>query len=295
MKVLILGVSGMLGHRLWHEFDPVFDTYGTARSELDAFSVFGLNTKKLVTNIDALNFSSIVAVVNEIRPDVVINCIGIIKQIANSIDTATMIQINSLLPHKLADLCKAKGSRLIHISTDCVFSGRKGSYLEDDSPDPVDLYGRTKQLGEVLDSEALTIRTSIIGRELGSSLSLVDWFLTQTGTVKGYRNANYSGLTTKALSDVIASIVKHHSEIQGLYHISAETIDKFELITLIRDKFRLKTVIEPQDYPVIDRSLNCERFQKAIAYQPHSWVQMIEEMAAEAGMYEKLRKQKSNG
>jgi len=202
------------------------------------------------------------------------------------------VRINSLYPHVLHRLCRARGVRLVHVSTDCVFSGRKGAYRESDPSDAEDVYGRSKFLGEVAGPGAVTLRTSIIGRELSVERGLVEWFLSQRGRkVKGFTKAVFSGLTTLELSKVIRRVLADWVELEGLYHVAAEPVTKFDLLKLIRDVYRLDVEIEPDDSLACDRSLDGSRFREATGYVAPSWPEMIRAMAEDPTPYEEIRKQ----
>jgi dTDP-4-dehydrorhamnose reductase len=216
----------------------------------------------------------------KVRPDAVINCVGLVKQLAESDDPLLTIPINSLLPHRLAALCRVGGSRLIHISTDCVFSGEKGGYAESDFPDADDLYGRTKLLGEVNSEHTITLRTSIIGHELAGNRSLVNWFLSQNGPVKGYTRAVFSGLPTVVLAKLIRDVVIPRPELHGLYHIAAKPIAKYELLKLVAEVYGKQIAILPDEKLIIDRSLDARRFQTATGYVAPEWEEMIRLMHA---------------
>jgi dTDP-4-dehydrorhamnose reductase len=213
-----------------------------------------------------------------VRPDVVVNCVGLVKQLADANDPLQAVPINTLLPHRLAALCQASGARLVHISTDCVFSGAKGNYLETDFPDAYDLYGRSKLLGEVDYPHAITLRTSIIGHELSGNRSLVNWFLAQQGAVKGFTRAIFSGLPTVELASVVRDVVLPRKELHGLYHVSAKPINKFDLLQLVAKVYRKNIEINPSEELVIDRSLNSDRFKEATGYAPPEWATLIQRM-----------------
>jgi len=274
-KILILGVTGMLGNTLFTQLsqNKSIYTYGTVRSDRVP------NSSNIIKNIDAMNFDSVVNIVTELNPDVIINCIGLIKQIPSASDPILAINLNALFPHRLAVLCEKTNTRLIHISTDCVFSGNKGNYLETDNPDPVDLYGRTKLLGEVTEKSCLTLRTSIIGIEINSQHGLVEWFFSQKGKkVKGYDRAIYTGLTTKALAKIIEKVILEYPNLSGLWHVSSEPISKYQLLNIINKKFDLGVIIEKDETYICDRSLNSQRFRTAIDYQPPAWTEMIKDL-----------------
>ena len=283
MRILILGGNGMLGHAAWQALKKDFNVYVTIRGAFSKIEKFGIfDEKKMFCGVRAEDFQNIEKIVSSIKPDVILNCIGIIKQIREAADPVKSIEINSLFPHKLAALCKGSTCRLIHISTDCVFFGNKGLYTENDSPDSLDLYGRTKLLGEVNDGTALTIRTSIIGSELGTKNGLLEWFLSQNDkSVKGYANVIFSGFTTAGLCLIIKDIIINYKYMKGLYHVSSEPINKYELLMLIKEKMNLAVNIIKDEEFKCDRSLNSSKFRKEAAYDPPSWEDMINKLAAE--------------
>jgi len=280
MKVLILGGDGMLGHGLFNELRERHETRITLRQPLSAYggnfpqgSAFG--------EVEVRGSNRIVEVIAELRPAAVVNCIGIVKQRPESEEAITSIEVNALLPHRLAIACRAAGARLVQLSTDCVFSGVKGGYREEDAPDPVDVYGRSKLLGEVTGEGALTLRTSMIGLGMYRKTSLVDWFLAQKGRVQGYRQAIFSGLTTRELARVIRMILEQHPQASGLYHLSAAPIDKYDLLVRLRERLGMKIEIVPADEPRIDRSLDSTRFRRVFGWQPPSWDKMLDELSAQ--------------
>lgn len=292
MRVLVLGVSGMLGHKLWQVFKPRFETWGTTLGSFAELEPFGdlFERERVLTYVDILNSDSLVHAVAAIRPDVVVNAVGIIKQLPSAKDAITSLSINALFPHRLANLCQASGARLIHISTDCVFSGRKGMYSEDDVSDAEDLYGRTKYLGEVSEPGSLTVRTSIIGRELVTSNSLVEWFLGNRGsTVRGFRQAIYSGFPTIVLADIIAHVIEQFPNLYGLYQVSSDPISKHDLLCLMRDAYGIDVKIEPDDNLKIDRSLDSTRFRQAVEYAPPGWPELAGAMATDPLPYQNWR------
>jgi dTDP-4-dehydrorhamnose reductase len=198
--------------------------------------------------------------------------------------------INALFPHRLADLCGSIGTRLIHVSTDCVFSGATGGYRESDVPDAGDLYGRSKQLGEVIRPGCLTLRTSIIGREITKSVGLLEWFMQRRqGAAQGYRRAVFSGLTTLALARVLLDVVSDHGELAGLYHVASEPICKLDLLQALNEALGLAVDIHPVDEPVIDRSLDASRFAAATGIAVPSWHRMIADLAEDPTPYDELR------
>ncbi len=282
MRILVLGGDGMLGHELFLHLRQRHETRVTLRQPLAAYSSHGLfSSANAFAGIDARSHGTVERVLQDFRPAAVVNAIGIVKQRPESEDAIVSIEVNSLLPHRLAVSCKTIGARLVHLSTDCVFSGDKGAYSETDRPDPLDVYGRSKLLGEVGGEGALTLRTSMIGLGLYRKTSLIDWFLEQRGRIQGYRRAIFSGLTTRELSRVIALILERHPQASGLYHVSAAPISKYELLVKLRERLQTAVDIAPADEPRIDRSLDSTRFRRVFAYQPPSWDQMLDELAGE--------------
>jgi dTDP-4-dehydrorhamnose reductase len=280
MKILILGGDGMLGHQLLKLLRERHEVKVTLRREFSAYSGSKLfSPQNAAAGVDVRATDKLLAALSDFRADAVVNAVGIVKQRSDGLDVIPNLEINALLPHRLALICRAIGSRLIHISTDCVFSGNRGQYREDDTPDPVDIYGHSKLLGEVTQRGVITLRTSIIGRSLYGNASLIDWFLRQQGRISGYRNAIFSGFTTKEVSRVIATLLEQHSSASGLYHLSSSAISKYDLLVRLRDRLGRSTEIVPDDSVRIDRSLDSTRFRSEFAYTPPSWDRMLEELA----------------
>jgi len=290
MRILIFGGAGMLGHRLWMNLNQVHETWGTVHGEASELSgIPEFPQRYVIPHIDALRLDQVTRVVNLVQPDWVINCIGLIKQRPQALDPLSSISLNALFPHQLSLICQMAGSRMIHLSTDCVFSGKKGNYVETDVSDAEDLYGKTKFLGEVTYPHTITLRTSMIGRELRTRYGLVEWLLAQKNTIKGYRKAIFSGVTTDELSNILLHHVIPRPELSGLYHISSEPISKYELLMLIKKSFRLSIDILPEEEPIIDRSLDSTRFRRETDYRPPTWETMIDKLKESSIIYEKLR------
>ena len=277
-----MGTSGMLGNAMIRVLSEKTDwqVHGTIRSE-SAKRLFSSDlAERLICGVDVEQQDSLLQAFIQARPDVVINCVGLIKQLADADDPLQAIPINALLPHRLARMCELAGARLVHMSTDCVFAGDKGSYRESDPSDAKDIYGRSKYLGEVDYPHAVTLRTSIIGHELQSAHGLVGWFLSQQGNCKGYAKAIFSGLPTVVLAQIIRDVVIPRADLSGVYHVAAKPIDKFSLLQLIADVYGKNIDIVPDDKLVIDRSLNAERFRDATGYVAPDWRELIERMYA---------------
>lgn len=291
-RVLILGGTGMLGHKLVQVLSGNFDVWSAIRGTFEPLTKYGFFTPdRTITDIHADREEDVRRAIEMARPDVLVNCIGVVKQLPSANDVITTLTINSILPHRLYQLSAEYRFRLILISTDCVFNGEKGMYVEDDPSDAVDLYGRSKNLGEVIGENCLTIRTSIIGRELTDTHSLVEWFLKNKGVaVKGFVKAVFSGFPTIVFADIIADLLSKHPELDGLFHVSSDPIDKFRLLSLVNEYFAAGVTIEPSDELVIDRSLDSTRFRAATGFTPQPWEAMIERMAADPTPYDEWRK-----
>jgi len=280
MKILVFGVSGMLGNAMFRVLseNAEIEVLGTARScSVQRYFVPEMS-KNIIAGVDVGNQDALTHVFAKVKPQVVINCIGLIKQLAVTDDPLQALPINAMLPHRLAQFCDLGGARLVHVSTDCVFSGTKGGYRESDSADATDLYGRSKHLGEVTYPHTITLRTSIIGHELSSSHALLDWFLAQKDQVKGYTKAIFSGLPTVELARVVRDEVLPRSELSGLYHVASAPIAKYDLLKLIAGVYGKKIEIIPDDALVIDRSLNAERFKDATDYVVPPWPELVKRM-----------------
>lgn len=279
-KVLVLGSSGMLGNAVTRVMAESSDlkVWCTARSR----GVEKVLPEEISGNIrygvNALDPDALTALLEDIRPDLVINCVGLVKQLSNANDPLEALPINAILPHRLARLCALAGARLIHVSTDCVFSGAKGNYVETDDSDAKDLYGRSKYLGEVDYPNAITLRTSIIGHELSSSHGLIGWFLSQSGKIKGFTRAIFSGLPTVELARVMRDVVLPRPELHGVFHVAAAPISKYDLLRLVNSVYNKSIEILPDDKVTIDRSLNAERFEKATGYVAPAWLDLIKRM-----------------
>jgi dTDP-4-dehydrorhamnose reductase len=280
MKVLVLGASGMLGNavfRLFRESNG-YEVIGTVRHERSKRFFAETQQLALVSGVDVENIDSLMRVIGDTKPDMVINCIGLVKQLAEAEDPLAAIPINSLLPHRIARLCAVAGARFVHMSTDCVYSGAKGMYSESDQSDAKDLYGRSKFLGEVDYPNAITLRTSIIGHELDGARSLVGWFLSQSGSVRGFKKAIFSGLPTVEIARLIRDYVIPNPNLHGLYHVSANPINKYDLLRLVADAYGKSINIAPDESLVIDRSLNSSRFRSITGFQPKPWTELIKSM-----------------
>lgn len=273
----------MLGHQLLSSLRTQHDVRVTLHRPLAAYREFELfSSSNSIDGVDAGETRQLAAVIASAAPQAVINCVGIVKQRREAKSPIPSLEINALLPHRLLEICRTNGARLVHLSTDCVFSGRKGGYLESDEPDPVDLYGRTKLLGEIEDAPGLTLRTSIIGLELTRKAGLVEWFLAQRGVVRGFRRAIYTGLTTLEMARLLSRILTHHADLHGLWHVASAPISKYDLLVALSTELgRTDVEIVADDTFECDRSLNAERFFGATGYRPPAWRDMLTELADE--------------
>jgi dTDP-4-dehydrorhamnose reductase len=283
MRVMVLGAGGMLGSAMTRVLagHPDLEVCGTLRDEaLHARFPVPVG-RRLIGGVDLLDNDTLVDVLARMRPQVVINCVGIIKQLPAANDPLVAIPVNSVLPHRLARLCELADARLVHFSTDCVFSGSKGNYVESDAADAADLYGRSKYLGELHHAHTLTLRTSIIGHQLRGCNSLIDWFLAQQQHCRGFTRAVFSGLPAVVLARIVRDVIIPRPELYGLYHVASRPICKFELLKLVAGTYGKTVEIVGEDSPVIDRSLNAQRFQTASGYSPPQWPELVDLMYAD--------------
>lgn len=279
----------MIGHRVWLAARERLETWVTIRQDLSSqpwLEIF--DSSRLIPGVSANDPHSLDRALELSRPDVVFNAIGLIKQRAGASDSGAAFQANSFVPHFLRARCDVLGARLVHVSTDCVFTGTRGNYSESDVPDALDVYGLTKRLGEI-GAPHLTIRTSAIGRSLAGSAGLLEWLLGQQGAVSGWTRAFFSGLGTPTLADTIVAVITEHTDLAGVWHVAAPRIDKFTLISRLCDAFSLPVTIEPEAQPAIDRSLNDERFRHATGIARPGWDEMVGRLASDPLPYDQLR------
>ncbi|MFH2102005.1 MAG: SDR family oxidoreductase [Chloroflexota bacterium] len=287
MRILILGGSGMLGHQLCRLLSDRMETWATFR-EMPADYDF-LPKERTLDHVLVQDINRVQAILDTVKPDAVVNAVGIVKQLEEAKDAVLSIQVNALFPHQLAELCSERNIRVFQISTDCVFSGSRGNYTEDDVPDPADLYGRTKLLGELNRPNCLTLRTSIIGWELSTFSSLLSWFALQRGkSIMGYRRAIFSGISTKVLANLIGDSIENRLDFEGLYHVASAPISKYDLLIQLRDALGWRDIfIEPDETYICDRSLNGQRFNAATGWCAPGWDQMISGLAEQWPAYER--------
>lgn len=281
MKILVLGGDGMLGHQLLESWGHAHDVRVTLRRDVAAYARFGLFTSaNSIGGVDATDLPRVRSIVEGWRPDAIVNCVGIVKQRSEAKAAIPSIEINALLPHRLLELCQDTGGRLVHISTDCVFSGRTGNYRESDIPDPVDLYGRSKLLGEVDAAPGLTLRTSIIGLELSRFTGLIEWFLAQRGMIHGFVRAIYTGVTTRELARVIEHVLVNHPRLHGVWQVASAPVTKYDLLVQLAQQLECKDIeIVADETFVCDRSLRADAFEAETGYRAPSWERMLDELA----------------
>ncbi len=272
----------MLGHQVIRTLAPDFEVWGSCRNPA-ILPDLGIPAERILGGLDASDFDAADALIERVRPDLVINAVGIVKQLAAAKAAVPSITINSLWPHVLADACERSGARMVHFGTDCVFSGTTGGYSQDDAPDAWDLYGRSKLLGEVTDLDnVITLRTSIIGWQIGDPTGLVGWFAAHRNEpLKGFTKAIFSGLTTRALTEMIRDVVVPDETLSGMWHVSAEPIDKYTLLSRLAELLGWDVDLTPSEDLVIDRSLDGSRFRERTGWTPPTWEAMLTELAAE--------------
>lgn len=290
MKLLILGADGMLGHKLFQMLGMVYpETYGTVAKKISDSPMSRIpffQTDKVISGVNPMDFQCLESIIREVAPDYVINCLRVATHGNEVAPPILSISVNSLLPHRLNDLCASQGIRLIHFSSDCVFSGQQGFYVETDTPDATHAYGQTRLLGDVVSDNALVIRGSVIGRELKGHTSLLDWFLRQDGReIKGFTQAIYSGLSSIETARVVLMVLQKVPLLNGLYHVASDPINKYELLNLAKEAFKVDVMIHKEDGGSVDRSLNAEKFNGALGYVPPSWSAMMKELAEEQEVF----------
>jgi dTDP-4-dehydrorhamnose reductase len=263
---MILGVNGMAGHMIasyFKKYTP-YTLYVTSRYDIEGQIL-----------LDATDLNQIKEVIQKYKPDIIINCIGLLNEHA-AFNQREAILVNSLLPHELTKHLDQYGGKLIHISTDCVFSGNKGNYNEESIPDGITMYAKTKVLGEIKSERHLTIRTSLIGPEIKEGIGLFQWFIKQKGTIKGFTHVKWNGVTTLELAKFIHHVIEN--PVAGLYHLTApETVSIYELLSLIKQVFQKDHVdIIPHTELRIDRTLFTSRLD--YHYKVSSYEKQLQEL-----------------
>jgi dTDP-4-dehydrorhamnose reductase len=294
MRVIVLGAGGMLGHKIFQLLSQHFETWGTFQlpaaiaHQHPAF--VDTPEDRILGGVDAFNGDSLVRAVAGCRPEVLVNCVGLVNQLCGPNDVVNALTVNALLPHRLAELASVLDARLIHISTDGVFSGAKGAYIESDVPDATDLYGRIKLIGEVARPGCLTLRTSIVGRDLAKSTGLLEWFLKQRGRrVQGYRKVVFSAFPTRSLARIIGNVIECHSELAGVYHVASKPITKYDFLLGLRAALNVDVDIQAVDGVSCDRSLDGSRFNMATGHQVPAWPELFADLADDPTPYDVWR------
>ena len=288
MKILILGGDGMLGHQLMLSLQSHFNVRATLRQNSAAYQDYPLfQGKNHYFGVDVQSEDNLIRVLSDYKPDALINAVGFIKQRKIANEAIPNIEMNALLPHRLALLCQKWNTRLIHISTDCVFSGKKGNYSEQDISDAEDFYGKSKFLGEVDYPGCVTFRTSFIGLELARKTSLLEWFLKQQGEINGYCNAIYTGITTIEMANVCKHVLLNYPDLRGVWHVASEPISKYELLTRLQVLLKRDDIkIKPDKLFICDRSLQGYAFEKKTAYRIPDWNNMLKELVIQINQRE---------
>jgi len=282
MRILIIGGDGMLGHQLLMSLSGRHEVKVTLRQDKAAYTKYQLfNSENSFYAIDIRRIQDLLPVLAEFKPEAVINAVGIVKQRKDAKEIIPSLEVNALFPHQLSLMCQAINARLIHISTDCIFDGKKGKYTQNDPSDAEDIYGKTKYLGEVNAPNAITLRTSIIGLELSRKTSLIEWFLAQTGSIKGFKKAIYTGITTLEMSRVIELLLLKFPLLSGVFHLSSEPINKYDLLQILAQQLKLKITINSDEEFTCDRSLLSNEFREATSYVPPSWLDMLTELSSQ--------------
>jgi dTDP-4-dehydrorhamnose reductase len=279
-RILITGASGMVGHRLVRHFAADREVIAVLRpggrpGRLDR--VLAPATQEISPSLTSTDIGRLL---DRHQPQVVLNAAGLIKQRPAARDEAAMMEANCALPTRLAAACAARGIRLVHVSSDCVFSGTRGRYREDDVPDASDTYGRSKAMGEPVGPGCLSLRTSVIGPEIGSAFGLLEWFRSRRGQqADGYKRVIFPGLPTIAVAEIMEMVIDRFPDLSGLFHVGADPISKYDLLDLINQRYALGVTLRAVDHPVSDRSLDCSRFAAATGYRAEPWPVLIDRMA----------------
>ena len=283
MKLLILGSNGLLGNTLTKYFflNSKYETFAFFRDYSKLNNIIKIDPKRFINIKNVLDTAELKMKIKEIKPDVVINCIGITNKLLKKDKNLEekYMEINSIFPHKLREICSDFEARLIHFSSDCVFSGKKGFYSENDKPDPIDLYGKSKLLGELNFENTITIRKSVIGHEIVSKNGLLEWFLDQEGRIEGYKKAIFSGLTVLELAKIIEIYVIPNKKLKGIFHVSGQAISKYDLLKIISYEYKKLIDIVPNHLVKIDRSLDGNLFNNLTGYQTKPWPLLIKAMS----------------
>lgn len=284
MRILIFGAGGMIGHRMFKTLKKQgHEVFGTLKKDLKEYDQFNIFKKsEIVTHLDVLDSKYVIESLNQIQPDVVLNCVGITLRKPEITDEAYCTKVNAEFPHLLDRWCTENKKYLIHFSTDCVFSGKDGPYTEDSVKSATDIYGRTKAAGEVSSAYSLTLRGSMIGLELFGKTELLEWALSQKGqTIKGYSQAIYSGITTNLMGDLVSKIIAKPPFLTGLYQVSSDPISKYDLLVLINKVFNLNMTILKEEAHATSKVLISKKIQNQIGFICPGWNEMLDQILIE--------------
>jgi dTDP-4-dehydrorhamnose reductase len=290
MRILILGASGLIGHKLLQKLSNDFDVYATLHRSKESYGLMPLfSGQNIIDEVDVSDFENVSAILHSVNPNVILNCIGITPRKDEINNLYKVIKINSLFPHQLANWAKVNNKRVIHFSTDCVFNGSTGNYTENSLTTAEDVYGRTKALGEINYSHTLTIRSSFIGQELFGKTELLDWFLNQEGKrINGFTNTLYSGVSTNFMTYVVKTIILNAPELSGLYQLAPDKpISKYELLCIAKRAFDVNIEIIPENEYVHTPTLNGSKLKDNIKINVPSWKEMMKDLAFNRGFYTK--------
>ena len=278
-RILVFGGDGILGTHIYLALKDTHELGLTVHSSAQSLPPKLFNEATVIHSVAAEDKQAVAAAIDSFSPDWVVNAVGLVKRnLAN--DPLASLEANTVAPHILAHLCAERSTRLLHFSTDCVFSGTKGAYTVEDIPDCQDWHGRCKALGEPKGEHVLVLRTSFIGLELACKKSLVEWFLSQRGSVPGYRKAIWSGLTAIEIGRLVGRLVQRAEPLSGLWHVATPAISKFELLASLNSRLGDRGVtVVPDDSFVCNRSLDGSAFAQQTGYQPPSWNEMLDELA----------------
>jgi len=282
--IIVLGAAGMLGHKIWQQLNTLYpaQVFGTLRNSAEHYESFNLFDERRMLQVDVSDFSKLEACLDKIKPKWIVNCIGLTLRKPDLADLEKCIEINSMLPHRLKAWATNNSSKVIHFSTDCVFDGKKGNYSLSDAPSATDLYGKSKYLGEIAGPHALTLRLSIVGRELEKKTELLEWLLAQKNQkIKGYSKVIYSGLSTLKVAQEVAKIIQKHPDLNGVYQLASQPVSKFELLKLFNAAYHVGAEIEEFEGYISDKSLNCEAYSKATGFVAPNWKDMTLELVAD--------------
>ena len=288
MRILILGIDGMIGHKIAQSLSYDYEVIGSSRKNINLEDI-GL-TKGLLFNNDFLK-NDYDTFLNKILPDIIINCIGITTRRGISNNSLNTDFINNQFPHKILEWTSKKNKKLIHFSTDCVFSGKKGNYLDGDQPDAEDIYGLSKAKGEINSENALTIRCSMIGREIYNHTELFEWLYSMKNKeIKGYTNVIYSGVTTFWMGQVINKLLSENMNLNGIYNIASKPISKYELLFKLSNVFKLNVNIIPNPNIKSNKVLISKKFTEITGINIPNWDELIGEFKNDSDKYYSLYK-----